>query len=112
MNAKEEISIQNCFNIPNELPKRVIEMKLQCTISPHLFQCDHPSRAPNFASCTQHSRRPKVTCHQEWSAQYVICRQRRDPHQDRPQASNNPTGKRRMWLDPRRMVMENVVNRK
>ncbi|GBM18832.1 hypothetical protein AVEN_203108-1 [Araneus ventricosus] len=51
--------------------------------------------------------------HQKWSAQTVICCPSRSltsrPHQGRPWTSNNPTGKSRMRLDPRRMDMENVV---
>ncbi|GBN15480.1 hypothetical protein AVEN_238510-1 [Araneus ventricosus] len=90
-------------------------MKLQCTITSDIFQCDHPFPRPHIASCTQHSRQPKVACHQECSAKSVICCPLRSstsgPHQDRPQTSNNPTGKSRMRLDPRRMDMENVVYR-
>ncbi|GBM25987.1 hypothetical protein AVEN_223121-1 [Araneus ventricosus] len=80
MKNKEEISLQNRFNTENELPQRVTEMKLQCTTAPDLFQCDHPPRGPHIAFCTKHSRWPKVTCHQEYSAQSVICcHQLRDP---------------------------------
>ncbi|GBM97473.1 hypothetical protein AVEN_103886-1 [Araneus ventricosus] len=34
-----------------------------------------------------------------------------EPNQDRPSTPNNPAGKSRMRLDPRRMDMENVVYR-
>ncbi|GBN95995.1 hypothetical protein AVEN_173536-1 [Araneus ventricosus] len=87
MKDKEEISVQNRFNTANGLPQKVREMKLLFTIASDLFQCDHPSRGPHTAFCTQHSRRPKVTCHQECSAQSVICCPLRSstsgPHQDR-----------------------------
>ncbi|GBO43442.1 hypothetical protein AVEN_61351-1 [Araneus ventricosus] len=53
MNKKEEISVQSCFNTANELHQGVTEMELQCTITPDLFQCDHPSRGQHIASCTQ-----------------------------------------------------------
>ncbi|GBM55088.1 hypothetical protein AVEN_55972-1 [Araneus ventricosus] len=83
MNNKEEISVQNRFHTANELPQIVTEIKLQCTIAPDLVQYDHPSRGPHIASCTQHSRRPKVTCHHECSVHPIIgCpldRQRQDP---------------------------------
>ncbi|GBL72906.1 hypothetical protein AVEN_128094-1 [Araneus ventricosus] len=70
MNNKEEISMRNRFNTANEVPQRVTEMKLQCTIVlysikllPHrghvvTLQCDHPSRGPHIASCIQHSPCP------------------------------------------------------
>ncbi|GBM01426.1 hypothetical protein AVEN_236241-1 [Araneus ventricosus] len=55
--------------------------------APYLFQCDHPSRGPHIASCTQHSRRLKVTCHQKCSAQPIKCcplrSSRSESHQDR-----------------------------
>ncbi|GBN98544.1 hypothetical protein AVEN_125546-1 [Araneus ventricosus] len=90
-------------------------MKLQCILAPDLFQCGHPSRGPHIAFCTQHSRRPKVTCHKECSAQSVTCCPLRSstsgPQQERPKTSNNPTGKSRMRLDPEKMDMENVVYR-
>ncbi|GBN02827.1 hypothetical protein AVEN_216787-1 [Araneus ventricosus] len=83
MNNKEEISVQNRFNTANELPQRFSQMKLQCTIAPDIFQCDHRPRGPHIAFCTQYSRRPKVTCPQECSAQSVLCcpvgHQCRDP---------------------------------
>ncbi|GBM25245.1 hypothetical protein AVEN_153427-1 [Araneus ventricosus] len=113
MNIKEEISVQNRLDTANELPKRFTEMKLQCTIAPDIFQCDYPSPGPRIASCTQHSRLSKVTCHQECSAQPVICCPVRSstlgPHQNRPWTSNNATGISRMRLDPGRMGMEIVV---
>ncbi|GBN59498.1 hypothetical protein AVEN_106544-1 [Araneus ventricosus] len=73
MNDKEEVSVQNRFYKENELPQMDTEMKLQCTVAPELFQSNHPSSGPRIASCTQHSRRPKVTCHQECSKQSLIC---------------------------------------
>ncbi|GBN29969.1 hypothetical protein AVEN_45416-1 [Araneus ventricosus] len=111
----KQISVQNRFNTANELPQRVTEMKLQCTIATDLCQCDHPSRGPHIAFCSQHFRGPKVTCPQECLAQSVICCPLRSStsgtHQDRPSTSNNSTGKSRMVLDPGRMDMENVVYR-
>ncbi|GBN87608.1 hypothetical protein AVEN_104966-1 [Araneus ventricosus] len=44
------------YSVPshqNELHQSVTEWKLQCTLEPDLFQCDHPSRGPHIASCTQ-----------------------------------------------------------
>ncbi|GBN54955.1 hypothetical protein AVEN_19998-1 [Araneus ventricosus] len=115
MNNEEEISAQNRINKATELPQRVTELKLQCIIAPDIFQCDRPSPGPLIASCTQHSRRPKVTCHQECSAQSEICCPLRSstsgPHQNKPRISNNPTGKSRMRLDPWTMDMGNVVYR-
>ncbi|GBM11639.1 hypothetical protein AVEN_16951-1 [Araneus ventricosus] len=70
MNNKEEISVQIRFNTANELPQKVTEMKLQCTIFLYsikllpprghvmTLQCDHPSRGPQIASCAQHSSCP------------------------------------------------------
>ncbi|GBM73864.1 hypothetical protein AVEN_94295-1 [Araneus ventricosus] len=67
--SKEEISVQNRFKKANELPQRVTEMKLQCTIVLYsikllprrgqvtILQCVHPSRGPHIAFCKQHSRR-------------------------------------------------------
>ncbi|GBN12542.1 hypothetical protein AVEN_166309-1 [Araneus ventricosus] len=114
MNNKGEISVQYLFNTANELPQRVTEMKLLCTIAPDIFQCDHPFPGPNITSCTQHSRRPKVTCLQEFSAQSVICCPLRSsssrPHQDRPLTSHNPTEKKAHG-HPRSMDMETVVHR-
>ncbi|GBM04100.1 hypothetical protein AVEN_247967-1 [Araneus ventricosus] len=42
MKNKEEVSVQNRFHAANALPQRVTEMKLRCTITPDLFQCDQP----------------------------------------------------------------------
>ncbi|GBO35672.1 hypothetical protein AVEN_171732-1 [Araneus ventricosus] len=85
-------------------------MIFQCTVSFYslkvfgenidLFQFDHPSRGPYIASCTQHPQRPNVICHQECSAQPVICCPLKSGlHQDRTWISNNPTGKShiRVW---------------
>ncbi|GBM45855.1 hypothetical protein AVEN_87216-1 [Araneus ventricosus] len=62
-----------------------------------IFQCDHPSGGPHIASCTQHSRRPKVTCHQESSAESVICCPLRSstsgPRQDRLKLQITPQEK-------------------
>ncbi|GBL84112.1 hypothetical protein AVEN_118533-1 [Araneus ventricosus] len=70
MNNKKEISVQARFNTANELPQRVTEMKLQCTIVFYsikslsrrghvmILQCDHHSRGPHTASCKQHSPCP------------------------------------------------------
>ncbi|GBL98321.1 hypothetical protein AVEN_174107-1 [Araneus ventricosus] len=72
-------------------------MKLQCTIVPYLNQCDHFSRGSHTASCTQHSRRLKIMCHQECSASsymlsFKVVSVRTPP--DRHWTSNNPTGKK------------------
>ncbi|GBO30878.1 hypothetical protein AVEN_163431-1 [Araneus ventricosus] len=70
MKNREEISVRNRFNTANELPQKVTEMKLQCTIVLYsikllprrghvmALQCDHPSRGPYIASCEQHSPCP------------------------------------------------------
>ncbi|GBM11126.1 hypothetical protein AVEN_171035-1 [Araneus ventricosus] len=64
---------------------------------------------------TQHSRQPKVTCHQECSAQSLICcplsSSTSGSRQERPLTSNNPTEKNRKRLDPEKMDMENVLYR-
>ncbi|GBL97919.1 hypothetical protein AVEN_127023-1 [Araneus ventricosus] len=92
-------------------------MELQCTIAPDLFQCDHPSCGPHIAFCTQHSRRPKITCHQEsqHSPQYVVLygRQRRDNTKIDIGLQITPQEKVRcsVRLDPGGMDMENVVYR-